>query len=141
MNLLYILFPIYMLNVMGNEGIKGKTRFQKIAFLIQEQLQGKIDLELEFEAAPYGPYSFILSESIKNLCNKNLMKEHVIGVKKTLHVFSLTDDGTKLLKEYENIIPIEVKKATKNTIKAFGDMPLDELLDFVHEEYPNLLLK
>ena len=141
MNLLFITLPLYIAS-RTEKGIEGKTRLQKLVFLVQESLKKKgIELGFNFEPASYGPYSPALAETVDMLCEKGFINEKTIGTTKVLHIFTLQNSGKAVLDEFQAQIPQNVKESVEEVLGKFGKTSLKELLDFVHEQYPEYVKK
>ncbi|ELY31092.1 PadR family transcriptional regulator [Halogeometricum borinquense] len=135
-----VLLPLALMYVNNNAEIEGATRFQKLAFLTQKE---KDISELhEFKSDKYGPFSPSLAGSIKTLENKGIIERRtettVSGNEK--YIYSLTDEGRRVVKSLindENRDVDHVLKAAESIKKRYQDTPLDRLLRYVYQKYPD----
>ncbi len=123
-----------------NEGLQGKTRLQKLVFLCQKEFKG--DFDYEFEPAQFGPLSYKLNHAIQRAKKLGLAEETLGETYNGNPVFSytLTQEGKNFLqnsKEYGRINN-ELHIAVRDTVNAYGGTPFGDLLDYVHETYPEL---
>ena len=86
---------LLLLHNMNNQVVKGRTRFQKIVFLLQEQ---GIGFGYKFKPYLYGPYSEELSDDVNMLTGLGLLaidSEEIKsdGVVHDRYVYSLTEEG------------------------------------------------
>lgn len=127
-----------------NEPISGRTRLQKQAFLIQEDLKQKgVKTFYSFRPFKLGPMSYELHNDIDWLKFEGVLEEE----KQTLPdgtqygVFSLTEKGIAEINNYlkdpvwKNVLQriTEVKKATNS-------VNLSYLVESVHEAHPTYVL-
>jgi len=98
---------LLLLENLKNQTIKGRTRFQKIVFLLQEE---GVNFGYNFRPYLYGPYSEELSHDVNMLTelgflatNSEEMKSD--GVVRDRYVYSLTEEGketaSKIQEKYE----------------------------------------
>ncbi len=99
--------------------IKGKTRFQIMVFLAQEE-EG-LDEFYEFKDYNYGPYSFELSDSLSALEEFNLIEVKRQGKK---FIYSLTEKGEEAIREVK-------ESSLKEVVDKWNDSSLRELIDYV----------
>ncbi|MHA1495560.1 MAG: hypothetical protein ACTSRQ_16275 [Candidatus Thorarchaeota archaeon] len=104
--------------VSEHETIEGRTRFQKLVFL----LKTTNDIPFSFEFTPYyyGPYSYDLSDYLSNLVSFNLLEESRTHLRPDIYRYdyTLTNKGQEVLKkirsELEDLEELElVKNATQ----------------------------
>jgi uncharacterized protein YwgA len=132
------LFPVVLMYVEGT-GVEGATRMQKLVFIAQEETE--LPEAFEYEAGPYGPYSWELERALDQLAGKDVVDiNHItneVGNEKT--VYSLTDIGIRVGKkmvESEDIKPF--LDIAVNIKDEFGDRRMKDLLDYVYTKYPGL---
>jgi len=135
---------IILMMLYNNNGkslsIRGKTRLQKLVFLVQKELED-IGYKSRYAFRPYlyGPYSQELYTDITWL----KMNDY-IEVKKEFNEdiglitnFNATDKGkgyvANLLKApYYHLL----YGVIANVIKKYGEMSLEKLVDYTHKKYP-----
>lgn len=102
--------------------IKGRKRFQKVVYLLQ---QIGVPYSEKFRYYHYGPYSSELQVEIDNLVNYELVNESYTG---ETYVYEITDKGTNFSLEYNALdnrgfrLPRQVVKQIIDT-----DTPVLEL--------------
>lgn len=138
------LIVLDLLNEDNRESITGKTKFQKLIFLIEDELKKKgATSDFNFVPFRFGPYSSKLSFLIDEMIRKGFIKR----IKKTFDnqeiiSFSITEDGVRELvrlqqnENNENVI--KVVRAFKSYFKKY---PLDKLLMAVYKKYPQFTSK
>lgn len=94
---------ILLLRNSREQNIKGRTRFQKIVFLLEEQ---GIDFGYEFKPYLYGPYSTELKSNLTMLADLGLLNEdkeeiESDGIVYDRYVYSLTEEGERVAERME----------------------------------------
>ena len=133
-----VLLPLALLYADDCREIRGATKFQKLAFLAQEEY-GVEELH-EFEPDKYGPFSESLAGAVKALEQKGVIKkrrEQVPGGDEML-VYSLTERGANLAEELLG----EEDGGAENTLTQaqkvkgeWGQAPVDTILRHVYQSY------
>lgn len=132
--------PLSLLAAIGDSSIEGRTRLQKLLFLIQKQAESDNEVEFEqsyeFIAYDYGPFSKEIYDDIERLSRRGLIEEDPQrlddGVIK--YNYKLTEKGKAIAAErglLENLPDV-----FNNIISEFADEELDEIIDYVYSEYP-----
>lgn len=128
-----------LIHAENNEPVQGRTRLQKMVFLLQQRTPDWKIPEYQFEAYDYGPFSKSLYDDLDNLIERNLVEENreEFDQDKILYEYNLTEKGKKAVRlitdeqEWEELI------LRADEIKSqFNRMELAEVLDFVYTEYP-----
>ena len=137
----YLLIPLYIISLAGIS-LRGKTRLQKLVFLTEKESNDAFDFN--FEPAPLGPLSHKLNHFLERMIKMELMKEERGRTPSGNDVisYSLTDSGKKLLDfglKSDYITP-EIQESIKLISSTYGNMPYVELLDYVHDEFPEYKL-
>lgn len=138
--------PLALLFAADDHRIKGRTRFQKLAFLAGKQLEERGISLYDFVPYDYGPYSKDLQETIDKLVSEGLVR-----VRKTQtyggddrYDYRLTEKGRR---SFERNLPDEemvfnepslktVYSVAKDIVGSYNDMPISNLLDIVYTEFP-----
>jgi len=139
-----------------NPEIKGITRLEKLMFLIDKETKAINWLkdDFEFEAAPFGPFSSRLYQTVDMLLSAELIKErrtisvnnldsweeeNLIGIENnscTTRNFILTKKG----KEYYNSLVNDMDKNTLEKISSFKNtfafLPIRLLVRYIYSTYP-----
>jgi len=134
---------LLFLIISTSNSIRGKIRLQKLAFLAQNEFNGGFDFK--FKPAQFGPLSYTLNQTILRAKRLGLIKETVGKTPYGNDVFcySATDEGIDLVGYgiATKKIGKKMQHAISKTAKKYGDIPYGELLDYVHEKYPEYLSK
>ncbi|BCU67819.1 hypothetical protein HS7_12560 [Sulfolobales archaeon HS-7] len=112
------------------------TRFQKIAFLVNEKVLKK---DVKFEPMDFGPYSKELVKAVNKL-KKEGKVIYVLDSDSVSH-YSLTREGEEEFKRLENKISPDTLNEIKEIIGKFKDVPLTYLLAYVYTNYPDYTVK
>ena len=124
------------------DDFRGRVRMQKLVFLANERYRG--DLEYEFEPAPLGPVSSLVSDGIRHLQQLGLVEEKTESTNAghTVFCYNVTESGKKLIKAIKkNDDDAKLNKAINSTYKKYGKLGYVELLDVVHKKFPHYHLK
>lgn len=138
------------------ESIRGRTRLEKLLFLLQKE--GFPIRDYEFEAYDYGPCAMRLYDDLEVLEAYNLIKmkpwkyEDVIetlesefheepSLDRKVEIFTLTKKGKEKGKKAFDFLKPEQQKKIVEIKKQFNSMPLMELLRYIYNKYPNYAKK
>lgn len=128
------LIPLLLL-YSNNTPVNGRTRMQKLVFLIEK----KLDInEYNFIPYDYGPFSKELYKDIDELINDDYIEEiHEQFEDNIVFTYRLTLKGKKLIKKLLQS-PNNIKKINIiNIVKSnYCYLTLDELIGKVYAEYP-----
>lgn len=139
MNELFIIFEIIS---NFNDGLRGKTRLQKLVFLTQTQCA--VPLNYDFEPAPLGPLSSAVNRYVSNLEELELVEESIEKTPSGNNVFcyTLTEFGKTILHaEKMHRDAEDIEDAVACVCREYGDMSYVNLLNYVHEKYPAYHIK
>ncbi|ACP55428.1 transcriptional regulator [Saccharolobus islandicus] len=127
---------ILILGLAGGH-ITTDTRFQKIAFLVNEEVLKK---DVKFEPMDFGPYSKELVKAVNEL-KKEGKVNYVLDNDGVSHYF-LTKEGEKEFNEQlkKRIGQDKLEKA-KKIVEKFKDVPLTYLLAYVYANYLEYTVK
>lgn len=123
-----------------NEPIQGRTRFQKMVFLLQEETEGHHrDLKhYRFKPYDYGPFSKELYDDLDELIERGLVSQsqEEFGDDKVFYEYELTEKGFSFMEEscekeeIRNIVNV-----SRDLKSDLNHMELSEVLDYVYSEY------
>ena len=119
--------------------IEGETKFQKIVFLGQEEFQ--IPFNFSYKWDNHGPFSGDLRDSLKNLQDKGLIdireenKISPLNDSYKVRIFSLTNDGRKIVRNIILKIHGEITTKIHDLIETYGYLPLKDILKYVYRTY------
>lgn len=134
-----ILVPLLLCDILGR--LRGKTRFQKLVYLIQDEATAK-DIQRSsfiYKLSHYGPFSAELSSVLDDLQNRGLLKERVeltlSGYER--YVYSITEKGRRLLErsKRKSLLSKRLMEIVNDVADEFGDVPLSELVDEAYGRY------
>ena len=134
-----ILIPLLLCDILGR--LRGKTRFQKLVYLIQDEATAK-DIQgssFIYKLSHYGPFSAEFSSVLDDLQNRGLLKERVeltlSGYER--YVYSITEKGRRLLErsKRKSLLSKRLMEIVNDVADEFGDVPLSELVDEAYGRY------
>lgn len=162
---------LYLLYANGMQPVTGRTRLQKVLFLLEKEqkLASHLKSTFDFEPWKFGPYSAELLRDIEFLENVGLLKSKSVGLlgeperkeqdlasldyiddaseysPEQLYVqeeFCLTEHGLKFVQErIEPRLSSKIKTAIATTKKKYGRLSLSSLLRYVYIKYPRYAAK
>lgn len=136
------LIPLSLLEAAGGE-ISGRTRLQKLAFLLVEEELDDDYPGYEFVKYDYGPFSKDLLTDVESLDDNG-----VVGEEETRtfsgnqrYDYDLQPDVGEQVKELAESDEEmgEILEAAQEIVDEHGDKPIRELLEDVYDEYPEYL--
>lgn len=139
------LIPLLLSYVGDEEPIDGRTRLQKMVFVIQQELteSGELDERqiYEFFAYDYGPFSKELAESIDRMIEDGLLDEDEVEYDEdgnVKYLYELQPEGQELVEQELDGAEIQniVRKARGIKQRFNEDLSLPEVIDNVYAEYP-----
>lgn len=102
------------------DGIRGKTAIQKIAYFVSI----KTDIDMNFFAHYYGPYSREVAATLQSLSDFDFIDKEVKFTRRNrfMHVFNLNEDGKAIIEDIIKNHPKEysIIKDTVEKIEPFG---------------------
>ena len=115
----------------NNEPIRGRTRLQKMVYLLKEKY--KIPFTLKFKPYYYGPYSEELSDNIALLIALKFTEEttEYLGMGLNRHNYQLTDKGKKYICRFTEIAGEDTEKIIEKLqrdIAEINELPTSELI-------------
>ena len=126
----------------GDE-IRGRIRLQKLIFLSQISLKGKYNYE--FEPAPLGPLSDYVNYLLKRMIELGVVEEIIKSTPSgnNVYCYKITNVGKKILDyvKKSKVLNQQDAKEIDAVYKKFGKMSYVDLLDHVHNTYPQYHLK
>jgi uncharacterized protein YwgA len=117
--------------------IVGKTRLQKLVFLVSQKIFSSNPFE--YEPYKFGPYSIKLLAAMDELLELGYIREQIIELTETQHLyeFELTDDGLLYAEDLINDIPLKKLNEAEELIHQHGYKELDSLLHTVYADFPD----
>jgi hypothetical protein len=118
--------------------IRGKTRIQKIVFLLQREK----GFPLRYTFYPYqqGPLSFELIEDLNSLISSGLVIESISETQYgPRYDYRLSNIGNIYVEKIVEGKLNQIEKAkVQSVINRWNYIDLEKLLDYVHRKYPEL---
>ena len=134
-----ILVPLLLASTLGE--IHGRTRVQKLVFLVQRQasMRNAKSSRFHFELYRYGPYSRELSTQLGNLLAKGYLRmdpETTVGGY-TRYSYSLTPEGAALVKEMKEKRMLDEKllQVISLVSNKYGSMKLPRLVGIAYKYF------
>jgi uncharacterized protein YwgA len=134
-----LLIPLLLTKCLGN--LKGKTRFQKLVYLIQKEASSKEVPASSFvyEIHYYGPFSSELSTVLEKLASDHLLEEEMEMTPSGYmrYVYSLTEKGKRLVEDArkKRLISIELERIIEKVANDYGEKQLPDLIAEAYRRY------
>jgi hypothetical protein len=162
---------LYLLYANNKQPVSGRTRLQKLIFLLEKdkKIATHLTSNFGFKAWKYGPFSDDLFRDIEFLENVSLVESRSAGLPAeaergeqgaldsdymddtaefsadqmyVLQDFSLTPQGERFVVErIEPKLPPGIKLAVQSAKKEYNRLNLGNLLRFVYSKYPRYAVK
>lgn len=123
--------------------INGKTRFQKLVFLVQKDAS-EADVEasnFNYKLYHYGPFSSEFSTTLENLEETGLIEEatEMTPSGYTRYVYSITPKGRRLLEDAKEkkLLSKKLERIVRKVADDFGDLELSELVKEAYRRFSN----
>lgn len=138
------MLPMALLDACEGDEIEGRTRLQKLVFLMEQELEEDPEASLDssdynFIPYDYGPFSKKLYDDLDSLEDSQLIEveEEDMEDGKVKYNYRLTDQGRKWVKDQQADSSAESAQAlAKALAEKYDDMVLSDLIDEVYAEYP-----
>lgn len=136
------LLPLALLQLSDEQEIEGITRFQKLVFLAQKEIEGLGTREYSFKEYKYGPFSKELYDDLDRLVATGYIARDTVethnGNKK--QVYRITEKGEEyigqILEVGNNQSDLNVGKL-QSLKEEYNNMPILGLIRRVYSEYPD----
>lgn len=139
------LLPLALAYANDQKPVRGRTRLQKMVFLMQKDLEDEgFDLtgrdQYQFMAYDYGPFSKTLYDDIDLLEEQHLIHEdeQEFDGDKVIYEYKIEEDGIQSLEERltDDQVQQLVNKA-QEIKEQYNEMSLQKLIDKVYSQYPD----
>lgn len=119
--------------------IEGRTRLQKLAFLVDRQSDKSDDTLFEFIPYHYGPFSEGILHELDDMKKDGLIEERTVDLSdgNTKYIYNITDEGEERLNGAERESK-EIPSVTEDVVSQFNSMPISRLLEHVYNKYPQM---
>ena len=114
--------------------VRGKTRFQKVLYIVQKRArQNNIPLSaFSYEPYLYGPFSSGLARTLDELVSKGLLKQSFeqTNMGYTVVIYGLTQAGTRFLEQISRAKSVDprVVSTVEQVANEEGRLPLADLV-------------
>lgn len=119
--------PLFLIGH-GNKGFVGKTRLQKIIYLIQNE--AKLDI-YDFRKHYYGPFSRELDNDL--LSSQDLVEvishPKILAPHENYFEFKLTPEGMRVMEEMKKSLSEPLRVRIESLINRYSALPLGKLLE------------
>lgn len=139
------MLPLALLYADEEHQIDGRTRFQKLIFLMQ--MEGNLnDLAptdtYRFEPYDYGPFSSTLYDDLDIHIERGLIDDSKEELDEeddiVKYKYQLEPEGQKFIQARLSEGALErIVNEAERIVGQYGDMPLPELIDLVYSKYPD----
>lgn len=128
------------------EPVEGRTRLQKMVFLLQKELEkrGKsklIGLEYEFIPYDYGPFSKELYDDMDTMIDQEFVEdtEEPLSSGKVKYVYEIKNAGEELVdsQSEEGQEVTEILELAEEIKMEYNNELLSDLIEYVYSEYPD----
>ena len=136
--------PLIMSHACNGTPIEGRTRFQKMIFLLQHKIN--LEYEYDFIAHDYGPYSSDLQYDIDDLISEDLMLEnrHTVEEGKIKYEYVITANGASTLNNILSNASLNKKFHLSDIVRfaeeikmEINNKDLTSLLYYIYHKYPD----
>ena len=140
------LLPLALMHAKDGEPIEGRTRLQKMVFLLQKELEHReqfvgIVPTYEFIPYDYGPFSRDLYDDLDAMIDQQFVDdaEESLQSGKVKYIYEIEDNGQELVEsEAKSLEDVhEVLNVAHEIKREYNDMLLSDLIEFVYSEYPD----
>jgi uncharacterized protein YwgA len=122
-----------------NEPIRGRTRLQKLLFLLYEEgkLKGIVKDRHQYIPHKAGPFSTDVLDSIEFLRQLGLVKDFgYLDQTDEVQDFLLSPKGVEVARKMRSIIDDRIWKTIEAIKSEYNSMDLNELLRYIYARYP-----
>lgn len=139
------LIPLALASVGDEEPIEGRTRLQKMVFVVQRELAKEEDLredqQYDFFPYDYGPFSKELADAIDEMIEEGLLDEEPVEYDdegNVKYLYEIKPDGRSVVNRELDRDRVENVIDTIRQIKSrYNDeLSLPEVIDEVYSKYP-----
>lgn len=140
------LLPLALMYADDQEPVEGRTRLQKMVFLLQKELEkrGKSEVtgvEYQFIPYDYGPFSKELYDDLDTMIDQELVEdtEETLSSGKVKYVYEIKDAGEEQVvsQSEERQEATEILELAREIKKEYNNELLSDLIEYVYSEYPD----
>ncbi|WP_257300786.1 helix-turn-helix transcriptional regulator [Haloarchaeobius sp. FL176] len=138
------MLPMALLDACEDNCVEGRTRLQKLVFLMEQELNEVLTASLDssdynFIPYDYGPFSKELYDDLDSLEEDGLIEveEEPMADGKVKYIYRLTERGQRWVQDQLADSNSETAYSLAEALAAeYNDMLLSDLIDEVYAEYP-----
>lgn len=138
------LLPLALMYANDAETIEGRTRLQKMVFLLEQELkdlsQDPIDgVDYNFIPYDYGPFSKALYDDMDSMSEEGWVEdsEEKMEDGQVKYDYEITEEGEEFVEDQlltaEGQLIVDIAKELK---REYNDVLLSDLIEEVYSEYP-----
>lgn len=133
------LLPLALLYANNQQEIQGRTRLQKMVFLIQEEFDESPPSEYSYVPYDYGPFAKKLYYDLDFLEDRGFIEESktMMDDGKVKYRYSLTAKGQEHFDRQKSEKRDQVLRLAESVKTDFNELSLLKLLDYVYTKYPD----
>lgn len=139
------LLPLALMYADDQEPVEGRTRLQKMVFLLQQELvecdRMAEGLEYEFIPYDYGPFSKELYDDLDTMIDEDLVDdtEEPLSSGEVKYVYEIEDEGEEVVdSQYaDEEEGAEILALAQEIKERYNDVLLSDLIEQVYSEYPH----
>jgi uncharacterized protein YwgA len=118
--------------------IEGRTRLQKLVFLVQKLWDQPSSEVFNFKPYDYGPFSADILHELDRMEEDGLVEEQVTRLPQgKKYTYTLTDQGEQRSEEISDASDGQVESVVQRVISQFDSMPISRLLEYVYNKFPS----
>lgn len=135
------LLPLALLYANDGQQIQGRTRMQKLVFLVQKEFDDTSALPGEYNYIPYdyGPFAKKLYADLDYLKDRGYIRESTETIEdgKVQYNYQLTPEGREHIEQQPENKVNQILDLAEPIKQDFNRVSLPKLLDYVYSKYPD----
>lgn len=126
------------------KAVYGKTKLQKLAFLVQREMEGTpFDGVFDFQPYYYGPFTPEIYDVVENVEKRNFISVQERRAEKEgdvvhAHDYELTSQGEERARDFVESLPSDQREQLRKLVETYNFRSLAKLLEYTYEEYPEM---
>lgn len=134
-----VIVPLLLTKTLGQ--VKGKTRFQKLMFLVKKsaEKEGIGGLNFDFKIYLYGPFSNDLSREIDELVRRGYLNERIAHTCSNyeIYLYNLSGKGEDFLEAAveKELISMDIAGVINKVVDKYAALPLPQLVKEAYNQF------
>ena len=134
-----VLVPLLLTKTVGQ--VKGKTRFQKLMFLVKRhaEKEGVKGINFDFQIYLYGPFSHDLSREIYDLVRQGFIVERTEQTCSNyeMHLYKLSKKGEDFLEaaRSKELVSTKIACIINDVVTTYSTLPLPQLVKEAYKQF------